>query len=158
MMRPRPNPRRHDCIGIQDNDVIGVVMITHTHTADACDIVQAIIHDYDIRHTVRTRIDLLWNALDTWCDARAATATRIHGTLPDYDQALLPVVVPATHSIAIWALGTDRRHRRATHHLDTVSVAQFLRGPLATMRQRWMQRKTRHDDDEGHMRHLFFHD
>lgn len=157
-MRPRATPRRRDFIGIQDNNVIQIVMITHTHSVDAFDIVQAIIQDYEIIHPVRTRIDRLWDALDTWCDAQQATATRIRDALPDHDQALLPVVVPATHSVAVWALVADRRQRPATQPLDTVSVAQFLRGPLATMRQRWMQRKKRHDDDEGHMRHLFFHD
>ena len=156
-MWPRYTPQSACFIGIQANDAVSLVMITHTSAADACDILQEILQDYEIHHPVRTRIDRVWDALARWCDDQQATHERVRGALPATTQSLLPVIVPATHQVEIWVIAA-RGQRPARQSLDAVTVAQFVRGPLAPMQQRWMQRKKRHDDDEGHMRHLFFHD
>lgn len=115
------------------------------------------IHAYEINHPVRTRIDRVWDALDSWCTAQHATHQRIRGTLPATTQALLPVIVPATHQVEIWAMAA-RGQQPPRQPLDALSVAQFVRGPLTPLRHHWMQLKKRHDDDEGHMRHHFFHE
>ena len=156
-MGPRYTSKYECFIGIQIYEAISLVMVTHTSAVDACDIMREILQDYEINHPVRTRIDRVWDALARWCTIRQATHERIRGALPATAQSLLPVIVPATHRVEIWAIAA-RGQRPARRSLDTVTVAQFVRGPLAPLQQHWMQLKKRHDDDEDHMRHLFFHD
>ncbi|MFM7678161.1 MAG: hypothetical protein ACKO83_04860 [Roseiflexaceae bacterium] len=156
-MWPRYTPRHTSFIGMHVHADLRIIMITHTSNSDACAIVQEILQDYEINHPVHTRIDRLWDALDSWCDEQQATHQRIRGALPATDQSLLPVMVPTTHRVEIWAIAA-RGQQPPRQPLDVLPMAQFVRGPLAPMQQRWMQLKKRHDDDEGHMHHHFFHE
>lgn len=156
-MWPRYTPQYDSFIGVTTHDDISVIMITHTLDTDAFYVVQEILHAYEINHPVRTRIDRVWDALDSWCTAQQATHQRVRGALPTTTQALLPVIVPATHQVEIWAMAA-RGQQPPRQPLDALSVAQFVRGPLTPLRHHWMQLKKRHDDDEGHTRHHFFHE
>lgn len=155
-MTTRHTRQRTDFVGVREQSDIHIVAFTHTIAADAFDIVHRLLQDYDAAHTARVRIERLWVTMDNWCEAHQARAVRVHG-MPDHTQQLLPVIEPFAHDVAVWPLFRDAR-RLPRDPLDRMPIAQFLRGPLSTYKQRWGQMYKRADDDEGHMRHIFFHE
>ena len=94
------------------------------------------------------------DAINEWGNAHDATVTWSDDTytIPPHSELLIPVIDGIRQQVS-WYVHAPRERR--ARPCGDMRIAEVRAASLATLRTRVARAR---DDDEGHMRHNFFHD